>query len=91
MCARPITILTLSFHIFQSIIIAIEASWHTMLKQLLGQLKTDLQLPKCLQVVGYLRRMQAFSIPELKIVFLRARDDWFTQTLANIPNTDCSY
>lgn len=73
----------------QSIIIAIEASWHTMLKQLLSQLRTDLQLPKCLQVVGYIRRMQAFSTAELKIVFLRARDDWFNQTLSNIPNTDC--
>lgn len=67
---------------------AIEGSWHTMLKQLLAQLKNELQLPKCLQVVGYLRRMQAFSTTELKLVFLQSRDIWLTKILANIPADD---
>lgn len=69
----------------QTIVAAIEGSWHTMLKQLLAQLKTELQLPKCLQVVGYLRRMQAFSTTELKLAFLQLRDIWLTNILANIP------
>lgn len=68
--------------------LAIEGSWHTMLKQLLAQLKNELQLPKCLQVVGYLRRMQAFSTAELKLVFLQSRDIWLTKILANIPADD---
>lgn len=59
-----------------------------MLKQLLAQLKSDLQLPKCLQVVGYLRRMQAFSASELKLIFLQSRDSWLTKILANIPVDD---
>lgn len=59
-----------------------------MLTQLLAQLKTDLQLPKCLQAVGYLRRMQAFSSPELKLKFLQTRDSWFCNILANIPMDD---
>lgn len=58
-----------------------------MLTQLLAQLKTDLQLPKCLQVVGFIRRMQAFSTTELKLKFLQGRDTWFRSILANI-NTD---
>lgn len=66
----------------------IEESWHTMLKQLLAQLKTDLQLPKCLQVVGYLRRMQAFSPTELKLAFLQSRDCWLANILANIPTDE---
>lgn len=67
---------------------AIESSWHTMLKQLLAQLHTDLQLPKCLQVVGYLRRMQAFTTPELKLKFLQARDTWLKECLSQIPADD---
>lgn len=67
---------------------SIEGSWHTMLVQLLAQLKTDLQLPKCLQVIGYLRRMQAFSNQELKLKFLQARDCWLNNLLAAIPNSD---
>lgn len=76
------------FDVLQSIVLAIEGSWHTMLKQLLAQLKNELQLPKCLQVVGYLRRMQAFSTAELKLVFLQSRDIWLTKILANIPADD---
>lgn len=67
---------------------AIEGSWHTMLKQLLAQLKNELQLPKCLQVVGYLRRMQAFTPPELKLMFLQARDTWLNSILDAIPADD---
>ena len=67
---------------------AIEGSWHTMLKQLLAQLKTDMQLPKCLQVVGYLRRMQAFTPSELKLIFLQARDAWLNRILENVPTDD---
>lgn len=67
---------------------AIEASWQTMLAQLVGQLRTDLQLPKCLQIVGYLRRMQVFGNSELKLKFLQARDSWLTELLNSIPKDD---
>lgn len=59
-----------------------------MLTQLLSELKTDLTLPKCLQIVGFLRRMQAFSTPELKLKFLQIRDSWFKEILAAIPKND---
>lgn len=58
-----------------------------MITQLLQELKSDLTLPKCLQLIGYLRRMQAFSSPELKLKFLQARDCWFKETLSAIPKT----
>ncbi|XP_039949838.1 conserved oligomeric Golgi complex subunit 8 [Bactrocera tryoni] len=74
--------------IIKSIVHSVEALWHTMLVQLVAQLRTDLQLPKCLQIVGYLRRMQAFSNNELKLKFLQARDTWLKSTLKAIAKDD---
>lgn len=59
-----------------------------MLTQLLSELKTDLTLPKCLQIVGFLKRMQAFSTLELKLKFLQIRDSWFKEIIAAIPRND---
>lgn len=85
---RAYEFLIFFFQFKQNIVATIEGSWHTMLEQLLAQLRTDLQLPKCLQIVGYLRRMQAFSFPELKLKFLQARDSWFCSILNSIPKDD---
>lgn len=59
-----------------------------MITQLLSELKCDLQLQKCLSILGFLRRMQAFSSPELKLKFLQKRDCWFKEILAAIPKND---
>lgn len=59
-----------------------------MLLKLLSQLSTDLQLPKCLQIVGYLRRMQAFTNSELKLKFLQSRDIWLNNILDSISCED---
>ncbi|EDW63400.1 conserved oligomeric Golgi complex subunit 8 [Drosophila virilis] len=74
--------------VVNGIVRSVEALWHTMLVQLVAQMRMDLQLPKCLQIVGYLRRMQAFGDNELKLKFLQARDAWLTSCLDAIPKTD---
>lgn len=74
--------------VVNNIVKTIESSWHVMITQLLQELKCDLTLPKCLQIVGFLRRMQAFSTSELKLKFLQTRDSWFKEILAGIPKAD---
>jgi hypothetical protein len=60
-----------------------------MISQLLAELRSDdLSLTKCLQLVGFLRRMQAFTLTELKMKFLQERGFWFETLLSKIPKND---
>ncbi|XP_060530649.1 conserved oligomeric Golgi complex subunit 8 [Cylas formicarius] len=74
--------------IFNTILEDIEDAWFLMLHQLLLQLRQDLTLPKCLEIVGYLRRMDVFTEVELKLKFLQARGSWLQQCVAYIPTDD---
>lgn len=75
----------------QSILSDINQAWLVMLHQLLSTLKQELTLPKCLQIVSYLRRMEVFSELELKLKFLQARGHWLDHCLKYIPQDDCTF
>lgn len=66
----------------------IESSWSGMVGQVVGSLRGDLPLARCLQLVGLLRSMDAFTEPELRIKFLQARDSWLQSLLNAIPKED---
>ncbi|XP_043484922.1 conserved oligomeric Golgi complex subunit 8 [Leptopilina heterotoma] len=77
--------------IVASVVAEIENSWSSMVGQVVGSLRGDLPLPRCLQLVGLLRSMDAFTEPELRIKFLQARDSWLQGLLSAIPNEDPNF
>lgn len=71
--------------VVQSIQRQVQASVDLMLLQLISHLQRPIKLAAAMNVMGHLRRMDAFdSEIELRIIFLRCRHDYLSQRLDRI-------
>eukprot|EP00899_Mesostigma_viride_P002428 jgi/Mesvir1/12186/Mv00424-RA.1 len=67
-------------------LLAVEVGHTTqlMLSQLLQRLRSNIQLPECLRVVGYLRRLAVFDEYDMRLQFLRCRESWLSDIIEDL-------
>ncbi|CAF1616542.1 unnamed protein product [Rotaria magnacalcarata] len=86
--APPTTKLTLNTNsqipIIVHIVNDVRLSLEYMLEQLVNQLQTNIQLPACLRIMGFIRRMDIYNELELRLCFLQARTHFLHKRLGLI-------
>ncbi|UJR09209.1 hypothetical protein I4U23_013457 [Adineta vaga] len=72
---------TLHIPLITNIVSDVRLSLEYMLEQLINQLQTNIQLPACLRIMGFIRRMDIYNELELRLCFLQARTHFLEKRL----------
>lgn len=70
--------------VVQTLVKEVKEVTNLMLRQLMNKLRSNIQLPECLGVIGYLRRLALFSEKELRIGFLGCREEWIASLVSAV-------
>ncbi|CAK7352894.1 unnamed protein product [Dovyalis caffra] len=70
--------------VIQALAAEVRQTTQSLLFQLLQKLRSNIQLPECLRIIGYLRRIGVFSEYEMRLQFLRCREAWLTGILEDL-------
>lgn len=70
--------------VIQALAAEVKHTTQSLLTQLLQKLRSNIQLPECLRIIGYLRRIGVYSEYEMRLQFLRCREAWLTGILADL-------
>ncbi|CAI9775532.1 unnamed protein product [Fraxinus pennsylvanica] len=70
--------------VIQALAAEVRQTIQSLLTQLLQKLRSNVQLPECLRIIGYLRRIGVFSEYEMRLQFLRCRESWLTGILDDL-------
>ncbi|KAL3162063.1 hypothetical protein ABBQ38_009127 [Trebouxia sp. C0009 RCD-2024] len=68
----------------QNLVKDVDAASASMLEQLLQKLRSNIQLPDCLRMIGYLRRLGVFSEKELRLQFLQCREEYMAEVIEDL-------
>ncbi|KAK8568599.1 hypothetical protein V6N13_106503 [Hibiscus sabdariffa] len=70
--------------VIQALAAEVRQTTQSLLSQLLQKLRSNILLPECLRIIGYLRRIGVFSEYEMRLQFLRCRETWLTGILEDL-------
>ncbi|KAJ0504208.1 putative oligomeric Golgi complex subunit 8, cullin repeat-like-containing domain superfamily [Helianthus annuus] len=70
--------------VIQALAAEVQEITKSLLSQLLQKLRSNIQLPECLRIIGYLRRIGVYSEYEMRLQFLRCRESWLSGILDDL-------
>ncbi|XP_024398186.1 conserved oligomeric Golgi complex subunit 8 [Physcomitrium patens] len=74
--------------VIQSLDADVRQTTQTLLAQILQRLRSNIPLPECLRVIGYLRRLAVFNEHEIRLQFLRCREAWLVGIIDDLDQSN---